>query len=315
MFWRVKLSLEDMEKRFPYLGVSTFYKFKHTKKLKNVDVALAGVPFDQGTTNRPGTRYGPRAIRMASQNYGIYYHFEKGAFDLESQKHILQGVNLIDYGDVSILPLPHIESNMHMIHDTFKNIIDKGVFPVAFGGDHSITFPIVDAFDVTMDIVHLDAHLDFIDNVAGVKFSHANPIKRASELGNVENITQIGIRGFTDSKSNYKEAIKYGSQIITAADVFKKGICTVLDEIPSSRNIYVTMDIDVMDLSIAPGTGTPEPGGLNYFQMRELLTGLTEKGNIIGFDLVEVNPLFDPVDVTSQLAARLAFDFLGSIFI
>ncbi|MEN4018594.1 MAG: agmatinase [Methanobacterium sp.] len=308
------MSLKGIENRFPYLGVSTFYKFKHTKKLKNVDAALAGVPFDQGTTNRPGARYGPRAIRIASQNYGIYYHFEKGAFDLETQKHILQGVNFIDYGDVPILPV-HMESNMQMIYDTFKNIIDNGVFPVAFGGDHSITFPIVEAFDVPMDIVHLDAHLDFLDNVANVKFSHANPIKRVSELENVENITQIGIRGFADSKLNYEEAIKYGSQIITAADVFKRGVDTVLDEIPSSRNIYVTLDIDVLDPSIAPGTGTPEPGGLNYFQVRELLTGLTQKGNIIGFDLVEVNPLFDPADVTSQLAARIAFDFLGSIFI
>lgn len=278
-----------------------------------MDAALIGVPFDQGTTNRPGTRYGPRAIRMASQNYGIYYNSKNGAFDLEHGKHVLKETNFIDYGDVPILPT-HTRTNMRMIHDTFKNIIEEDVFPVAFGGDHSITFPIVDAFDVPIDIIHFDTHLDFLDNVANIKFSHSNPIKRVSELENVNNITQIGIRGFTDSKTNYEEALKYGSQIITAEKVFKKGIDYILGKIPSSKNIYVTFDIDVLDPSIAPGTGTPEPGGLDYLQMRELLTGLTKKGNIIGFDLVEVNPLFDPADLTSQIAARLAFDFFGSVF-
>lgn len=250
---------------------------------------------------------------MASQNYGIYHSFEKGAFDLEQRKHILQGVKFIDYGDLPILPT-HTRTNMHMIHDTFKNIIDKAVFPLAFGGDHSITFPIIDAFDVPLDIIHFDTHLDFLDNVANVKFSHSNPIKRASELENVENIIQIGIRGFTDNETNYEEATKYGSQIITANEVFKKGTDMILEQIPLSKNIYVTLDIDVLDPSLAPGTGTPEPGGLNYIQLKELLTGLTKKGNIIGFDLVEVNPLFDPADITSQVAARLAFDFLGAVF-
>jgi len=306
------LSPGDIEAKFPYLGVPTFYKFPYTKELKEVDVAIVGVPFDHGTTNRPGTRYGPRAIRMASQNYGIYLD-SKGAFDLETKKHILQGINFIDYGDVPILPT-HTKTNMYMIHDIFKNIIDSGVFPVTFGGDHSITFPIIDAFDVPLDIVHFDTHLDFIDNVADVKFSHSNPLKRASELETVNSITQIGIRGFTDSKTNYEEAMNYGSQIITALDVFKNGIEWVLEKIPKSDNIYVTLDIDVLDPSIAPGTGTPEPGGLNYFQMRELLKNLTKKGNIIGFDIVEVNPLFDTADITSQIAARLAFDFLGTIF-
>ena len=309
----MNLSLQDVEDRFPYLGVPTFYKFEHTKEIDNVDAALVGVPFDQGTTNRPGTRYGPRAIRMASQNYGIYYQSQKGAYDLEHGKHILQGKKFIDYGDIPILPT-HTRTNMRMIHDTFKNIVEAGVFPAAFGGDHSITFPIVDAFEVPMDIVHFDTHLDFLDNVANIKFSHSNPVKRVSELENVNNITQIGIRGFTDSKTNYEEAMKYGSEIITAEKVIEKGSAFVLDKIPSSKNIYVTLDIDVLDPSIAPGTGTPEPGGLNYLQIRGILTKLTEKGNIVGFDLVEVNPLFDPTDITSQIAARLAFDFFGSIF-
>ncbi|MGB9977719.1 agmatinase [Methanobacterium sp.] len=304
---------KDIENKFPYSGIPTFYKLQHTTDLKNVDVALIGIPFDQGTTNRSGTRFGPRAVRIASQNYGIYMHSDEGAYDLEQKKHILHGVNLIDYGDVPILPTS-TATNMRMIHDTFKKIIDSGVFTVGFGGDHSITFPILEAFDIDFDIVHFDTHLDFTDNVANVKFSHASPIKRASGLENVNDITQVGIRGFTDRKANFDEATKYNSKIITASDIFKNGIKWTLEEIPEAENIYVTLDIDVLDISVVPGTGTPEPGGLSYLQMREILQNLRKKGNIIGFDVVEVNPLYDAGNMTSQVASRLAIDFLGSIY-
>lgn len=312
-FWRDPMERNNLENKFPYSGVPTFYKYPSTKVLDKVDVAMVGVPFDHGTTNRPGTRFGPRSIRIASQNYGIYINSFSGAYDLELKKHILGGVNVIDYGDVAILPT-HTRTNMRMIHDTFRNIVESNVFPVAFGGDHTITFPLVDAFDIPLDIIHFDTHLDFIDNVGGVKFSHSNPIKRASELENVNNITQIGIRGFTDRITNFMEAEKYGSRIITAKDVFDNGIEFILHEIPEAENIYVTFDIDVLDPSIAPGTGTPEFGGFNYLQVKEILTELPKKGNIIGFDIVEVNPLYDVADMTSQIAARLAMDFLGAVF-
>jgi agmatinase len=304
---------ENIENKFPYSGIPTFYKLQHTKDLKNVDIALTGVPFDQGTTNRSGTRFGPRSIRIASQNYGIYMHSEEGAYDLEQKTHILPDVNLIDYGDVPILPTSTV-TNMNMIHNTFKKIIESRVFPVGFGGDHSITFPILEAFDVDFDIIHFDTHLDFIDHIGDVKFSHASPIKRASDLETVNNITQIGIRGFTDRKSNYDEATKYGSKIITAADIFENGIKWTLEEIGGARNIYITLDIDALDISTVPGTGTPEPGGLSYLQIREILQNLPSKGNIIGFDIVEVNPLYDAGNMTSQVASRLALDFLGAIF-
>ena len=304
---------KDLENKFPYSGIPTFYKLQHTTELKNVDVALVGIPFDQGTTNRSGTRFGPRAIRIASQNYGIYMHTDEGAYDLEQKKHILHDVNLIDYGDVPILPTS-TATNMRMIHDTFKKIIESDVFPVGFGGDHSITFPILEAFDVDFDIVHFDTHLDFTDTVADVKFSHASPIKRASSLKTVNAITQVGIRGFTDRRANYDEAMKYGSKIITASNIFENGIKWTLEEIREAENIYVTIDIDALDISVVPGTGTPEPGGLNYLQMRELLQNLPNKGNIIGFDIVEVNPLYDAGNMTSQVASRLGIDFLGAIY-
>jgi agmatinase len=307
------MNFNDIESRFPYLGVSTFFGYPHTKNLNGTDVAMVGVPFDHGTTNRPGARFGPRGIRTASQNYGIYLNENKGAFDSELQTYILGGVNVVDYGDVPILPT-HTKTNMRMIHSTFKEIVENCVFPVAFGGDHTITYPIVKAFKKPMDIIHFDTHLDFVDGTENLKFSHSNPLKRVSEMENINNITQIGIRGFTDKQENYDESTNYGSKIITASEVIKNGTSWVLKQIPESDNIYVTIDIDVLDPSIAPGTGTPEPGGLNYLQLKEMLTNLYKKGKIQGFDMVEVNPLFDLSELTSLCASRLAFDFLGSIF-
>lgn len=306
------MNFKDIGSRFPYIGVSTFYGYPNSKDLNETDVAIVGVPFDHGTTNRPGARFGPRSIRTASQNYGIYLN-EFGAFDSELKHNILGGVNIVDYGDVPILPT-HTKTNMKMINSIFKKIVDAGVFPVAFGGDHTVTYPIVKAFKKQLDIVHFDTHLDFVDGAENLKFSHSNPLKRVSEIENINNITQIGIRGFTDKIENYDESKNYGSKIITASKVIDKGTAWVLDQIPESDNIYVTLDIDVLDPSIAPGTGTPEPGGLTYNQLKSILTNLTNKGEILGFDLVEVNPLFDLSEITSLTAARLCFDFLGSIF-
>lgn len=307
------MNFNEIESKFPYLGISTFFGYPNTKNLDRVDVAIVGVPFDHGTTNRPGARFGPRAIRTASKNYGIYLNKKVGAFDSELQSYIMGGVNVVDYGDVPILPT-HTKTNMRMIHATFKKIVENGVFPVAFGGDHTITYPIIKSIEKPIDIIHFDTHLDFVDGTENLKFSHSNPLKRVSEMENVNNITQIGIRGFTDKKDNYDESINYGSKIITASDVIKKGTSWAMDQIPKSDNLYVTIDIDVLDPSVAPGTGTPEPGGLNYIQLKELLTNLHRKGEIQGFDMVEVNPLFDLSELTSLTASRLAFDFLGSIF-
>lgn len=306
------MNFNDIGSRFPYIGVDTFYGYPNSKDIDGIDVAITGVPFDHGTTNRPGARFGPRSIRTASKNYGIYLN-ELGAFDSELQHYILGGVKIVDYGDVPILPT-HTKTNMRMINTTFKKIVDSDVFPVAFGGDHTVTYPIVNSFKKPLDVIHFDTHLDFVDGTENLKFSHSNPLKRVSEIENVNNITQIGIRGFTDKIENYDESKNYGSTIISASEVTDYGTAWVLNQIPESDNLYVTIDIDVLDPSIAPGTGTPEPGGLTYNQLKDILTNLKDKGDILGFDVVEVNPLFDPSELTSLTAARLGFDFLGSIF-
>ena len=298
----------------PFLGITTFCKFPHTTNLEGIDVAVIGAPIDQGTTNRPGTRFGPRGIREASQIYGSFFNQGKGIYDIELRRHKLFNLKLIDYGDIPVAPTLS-ELNLDIITNTIRRILRKKVFPVIIGGDHSITFPAVKAFkNNPMDIVHFDTHLDFLDQEAGIVISHANPLKRASELKNINKITQIGIRGLLNPDYITNEAEKYGTNIITAENAIKNGMEWVINQIPDAENIYVTIDIDSLDPSCAPGTGTPEPGGFSYLQMREMLTSIPKKGNIIGFDIVEVNPLYDPSGITSQLASRLIIDFLGAIF-
>jgi len=305
--------MSDVGSDLPFVGIPTFCKFPHTKNLENIDVAVVGAPLDQGTTNRTGTRYGPRAIREASQIYGAFFSKEKGIYDIELGKFKLGGTKIVDYGDIPVGPTL-TEINLDLITMSVRDIIRKKVFPVVLGGDHSITFPVIRAFKkIPMDIVHFDTHTDFLDEEFGIKFCHANPIKRSSELNNVNKITQIGIRGLVNPIYMTEEAMKYGTNIITAEKAIKQGMNWVIEQIPEAENIYVTIDIDALDPSCAPGTGTPEPGGFNYLQMREMLTALPKKGNIIGFDLVEVNPLYDPAGITGQLAARIIIDFLAAI--
>lgn len=312
----VVMNLEKIEdSHFSYSDVPTFFKFPHSKELNSINVAMVGVPLDQATTNRAGTRFGPRSIRLASQMYGAEFRYEEGIFDIELERFILKKMRAVDYGDMPIIPTM-TELNIQSIEKITKKIIDAGVLPVIFGGDHSISYPIVKAFsNEKFDIIQFDTHLDFANDTGGLGmiYSHGNPIKRISELGNVGQITQIGIRGLLNDKNTYLEARNFGSKIITAQQVYGKGLDWVIEQIPQSKNIYVTIDIDVFDPSVAPGTGTPEPGGLSYLQVKKLLTALPTKGRVLGFDLVEVNPLYDSGEMTSQLAARITLDFLGAI--
>lgn len=298
-----------------YCGIPTFCKFPFTRDFKDTDVVVVGVPQDQAVTNRPGARFAPRAIRAASQLYGVEYEAGLGLYDIELGKHILGSAGIIDFGDVPVMPMLH-ETNMNLITETYAEFARAGVIPATLGGDHSITFPIVRAFaGVSLDIVHFDTHLDFMDDIkdAGMKYTHANPIKRASELDHVHGITQVGIRGLETPKFDHDDAVSYGSRVITAREAIQGGADWVLEQVPEAENLYVTIDIDALDPSVAPGTGTPEPGGFSYNELKRMLVGLPGKGRIVGFDIVEVCPPYDHAEMTAQVAARLALDFIGAI--
>jgi agmatinase len=297
-----------------YEGIASFCRvpmcFDPTEL--EADLAVVGICLDTGTSNRSGTRFGPRAIREASLIYTMGYSQQAGFHDVEQRKHLLSGVRIVDCGDIPTIPTLVMET-LDLITQSVKDIRSSGAVPVVLGGDHSISFPVVRAFDDTpVHVVQFDTHLDYMDDTFGIRYSHANPMKRISELDHVTGLTHIGIRGFLN-RPEWAEAGESGkSKFYTADDVYEQGPEAIAQKIPESENIYVTLDIDSLDPTEAPGTGTPEPGGLTYRQLRTMLRICASKGKLVGMDLVEVNPLFDPTGRTAQVAARLIIDLLGA---
>jgi agmatinase len=281
------------------------------------DVAVLGVPYDEGTGFRPGTRFGPRALREASLRYAFFGpgSGKRGYWDLEASRQRLCRLRLADCGDVDIVALD-LEGNFRRIGDAVETLLSRGAVPVVLGGDHSITFPSVRAHASRgpLSLVHIDAHLDYREEVGGVRFGHGCPIRRIAELPFIQDIVTLGIRGLRASQEDLEAAGARGNRIVTAAAMRRDGLAAALAQVPRAERIYVTLDVDALDPGIAPGTGTPDPGGLTYTEARDLLQGIARKGRIVGFDVVEVNPWLDPTGVTPLTAAQLIIEFLAAIF-
>jgi len=294
-------------------GWPTFYGAPTCLNLGELkaDIAFLGVPLDSTTNDRPGSRFGPAAIRDASMRY--QHQNWGGWLDQESGKQILRNITMADCGDVDIRVVD-LSVNFAKITQAVSLILNKGAFPVLVGGDHAITFPTVQAFSRPLNIVYFDAHLDFTDEYKGVRYSHDNPLRRVSELPFVRSVTIIGIRGVLSLTNPYWEAKEKGAVIIPSLKMRQEGVDTVLSRINFSGDTYVSIDIDVLDPAVAPGTGYPEPGGISYYDLKQALLIIGRSARVVGFDLVEVSPLFDPTQRTTRTAARVILDFLGAVF-
>ena len=301
----------------PFVGHCTFGKRPvclEWDKL-DADVAVLGVPFDMGTQYRPGARFGPRAIREASTLFSFGHG---GAYDHEDDVTYLplDKVRIVDVGDVDIIHTDTSRSHTNA-EAAVRKILERGALPVVLGGDHAVNIPCVRAFSEhgPIHIVQIDAHLDFVDVRHGVREGHGNPMRRAAEQAHVTGLTQIGIRNVSSTaREGYEDARARGSTILSVRQARKLGAEGVLDKIPLGVRYYVTIDIDGFDPSIAPGTGTPSHGGFQYYEVMEILQGLAKRGDVVGIDLVEVAPAYDPAGVTSILAAQVLMNFLGYIF-
>jgi agmatinase len=302
-----------------FTGIATFCRAATIPSLDDIetDVAVIGIPFDEGVGFRPGTRFGPRSIREYSMRFPFFDPRSKsrGYWDLQKKQQLLTRLQMVDGGDVDIVmqDLPYVH---RQIDESIKKILGKGAFPVVLGGDHSITYPVVRAFEGKgpLSVVHLDAHLDRYPSVMDAKYGHGCPMRRIGELDFIEKIMSIGLRGIRGQRTDFQEAEGRGEILIPSYLVQEAGVGEIAERIPGMGKCYVTIDIDVFDPSLAPGTGTPEAGGLNYFQVKNILSGIAEKSSVLGFDVVEVNPYFDDSGRTSLLAAQLIVEFLGTIF-
>ena len=300
----------------PFVGICTFGKYPYIEDWDKIeaDIAVLGAPFDAGSQFRSGARMGPRGIREASTLFSFGHG---GAYDHEDDITYLPAdtTRIVDIGDADIIHTDTIQSHAN-IEFGVKKILEAKAIPVVLGGDHSVNIPCINAFrnEDPIHIIQIDAHLDFVNERHGVRFGHGNPMYRASEKEYVSGMTQIGIRNVSSTaREGYIEAKERGSKIFSVRQFRKMGISQILNTIPKNIRYYLTIDIDAFDPSIASGTGTPSHGGFYYYEILELIDGLTKQGNIVGLDLVEVAPDYDITNSTSTLAAQLLMNIMGRL--
>jgi agmatinase len=297
----------------PFAGLVTFAMVPRDdpSEASAPHAAILGIPTDEGATQHPGARYGPRAIRDASTQFP-YFKRGRGYYDPERHRPMLPALELRDAGDVDIVPtLP--EENARRIGDAVAALRARGVFPVCLGGDHSVTPAILRAFvDAPVHLVQIDAHMDFVDRLGGAAETHASPMRRARELPWVRSLTQLGIRSIVSSAEDYAAARALGSRIVTTRQVLEAPGHDWWPDL--AGDAYLTLDVDAFDPAVAPGTGFAEPGGLTFADVTALVRALARRLRLRGMDLVEVNPYLDASRRTAVLAARTILEALSAVF-
>ncbi len=300
----------------PFVGISTFGKrpYQPDWNALEADVAVIGAPFDFGTQWRSGARFGPRAVREASTLFAFGH---AGAYDHEDDATYLPAsVRIVDMGDADIVHT-NTDASHANIETALRAALQADALPVVIGGDHSVNIPCIRAFSDQgpFHVLQIDAHLDFVDERHGVRNGHGNPMRRAAEQPNVTGLTQVGIRNVSSTaREGYEDARRMGSDILSVRQARALGPDALAARIPEGARVYITIDIDAFCPSIAPGTGTPSHGGFLYYEVLELLQQVARQHDIIGIDLVEVAPDYDPTGSTAILAAQILLNLLGFIF-
>ncbi len=297
-------------------GPATFFKAPLLSAPEDAagKAAVLGVPYDLGVGYRPGARFGPRAVREASTRLGPLG--TDGFFHIESGRRRLAGVAVVDAGDVDVLRTQP-EASLDAIEEAVARLAQAGAFPVIIGGDHSLTGPAVRglAGRGPFSILQIDAHLDFTDDVAGSGHTSSSPLRRAAEAGHVQHIIQVGLRGLRAPEPAYRDALALGNTLITRGELRRAAGWEKLEEaLARTERLYITVDMDAFDPSIAPGVSSPEPDGLDYREVMDILTMAAGRADIVAFDVVETNPFLDPGGNTAYLAAAVALELLALKF-
>lgn len=306
-------TIEKDSMRNCFVGIPSFMMTPICLDLDELDadIAVIGMPYDLGTAIRPGARYAPRGVREASSN--ICYAHEGWYDPIRDEDYLGEPWKIVDCGDIDVYHTFYKQS-FDNCTAAIRKILSKGAIPFVIGGDHAITTPILRAFDCYEDIcvIHFDAHLDFRNEIFGITEGQGNPMRRASEMKHITKMMQIGIRGIGSSqRSDFEAAREFGSVILTSKDVRQNGIEYVISKIPEAKKYYITFDIDCLDPTQAMGTGSPQPFGLFYEECSPIIEAVANKGEIVGFDVVEVSPPYDPCGVTAQYAAQLMLDTMS----
>jgi agmatinase len=294
-----------------FAGAPTFARLPRIDEVGSCDVAIVGVPFDSGVTYRPGARFGPGAIRQGSRLLRPYHP------DMDVKPFALQQV--ADAGDLACTPFDIAEA-ISQIEMGADRLLETCHHILALGGDHTIALPLLRASHRKfgpLAVVHFDSHLDTWQGHFGVAYNHGTPFRRASEEGllRLDRCIHVGVHGPIFSEQDLVDDAELGFQIVTTMDLEERGIDDVVDQIHhrvGDGPLYVSVDIDVLDPAHAPGTGTPEAGGMSTRELLAVLRRLVDL-ELVGADIVEVAPAYDHAEVTAIAAAHVAYDLL-SIF-
>lgn len=291
----------------PFAGYSTLLRARQATNLDCLDIALIGVPFDFGVTNRPGARFGPQQIReLSAMTHGPMHH-ESGIIPA-------QLCRFADVGDVDLENTYNLDQGIEEIEAYFHKIADAGVIPLTAGGDHSITYPILKAIarDEPVGLIHIDAHADTGGPFNGSKFHHGGPFRNAALAGvlDPERTIQIGIRGRAEPHWDF--SYDSGMRVVHIEEFYDMGLQQVIEEarrVVGDGPTYISFDVDGIDPAYTPGTGTPETGGLTPRDVQQLIRGLRGL-NLVGGDAVEVAPPYDPSGNTALVAATMMWEML-----
>ncbi|MGZ8579524.1 MAG: agmatinase [Actinomycetota bacterium] len=292
-----------------FAGPSTFARLPRRDEVDRCDIAVVGVPFDSGTTFRPGARFGPIAVWQATR---LLRSFHPG-LDVEPFAH----QQVADAGDIACNPIDLLEA-IAQIEAGAEEILSAAGRLVTIGGDHTIALPLLRVMNRRFGkvaLLHFDAHLDTWDTYFGAAYTHGTPFRRAWEEGLLleDRATHVGIRGPLFTREDLVDDERFGFAIVSAMDLESHGIVGVVEQVRARLGdapVYVSVDIDVLDPAAAPGTGTPEAGGLTSRELLGILRGLAGL-NIVSADLVEVAPAYDHAEITSMAASHVAYELLG----
>ncbi len=291
-----------------FAGAPTFARLPRIDEVNQVDIAVVGVPFDAGTSYRPGARFGPAHIRESSRLLRPYNPAQDASPFALAQ--------VVDAGDIAVNPF-NIDEAILQIQDGVGSLISKGIKLLTLGGDHTIALPILRALHKVhgkISVIHFDAHLDTWDTYFGANYTHGTPFRRASEEGILDRdgCLHIGIRGSLYAASDLSDDKDLGFKIVHATEIDEIGVEGVIKAMLSrvaDRTVYVSIDIDVLDPAFAPGTGTPEAGGFTSRELLRIIRAL-DQVNLIGADIVEVAPVYDHAQITGIAAAHIAYELI-----
>ncbi len=283
------------------------------------DIAIVGAPYDEGTSARPGARFGPMAIRTAHVTTGSPW-----AWSLQTEAYPFDVLTVVDAGDAPIVPGRPARS-LRVIHEKVRRVARAGAIPIVLGGDHSITYPSAAAVARAHDparigIVHFDAHADTAMDQWGSLIGHGQPMRRLIDEGWVAgpNFVQVGLRGYWPDRETFEWMRDQGLRWHTQVEMEERGVEVVIDEaiaqaLDGPDRIYLSVDIDVVDPGMAPGTGTPESGGMLGRELLRAVRRIAGAVDLAGMDVVEVSPPYDHAEITAMLAANAVMEAISAV--